>query len=230
MASSRMFASKIITTDRFQSMSRDSQFLYIHFGMSADDDGFLSSPKLLCRMIGCSEKHIRELTENGYLIGFRSGVYVITHWKINNYIKKDRYTETIYKEEKAHLSVAENGAYVYVENIENIENTEKNETLKEESQEKEEKKAYGRRKNVYLTSKEYEHFQKKYPDTCDEEIENLSEKLHRHHYTYPDHYLTLLKWAKEDSSRASPPEKAETARYDFDEIERKAFLNVHKAV
>ena len=35
MASRRMFASKIITTDRFQSMSRDSQFLYIHFAVAA---------------------------------------------------------------------------------------------------------------------------------------------------------------------------------------------------
>jgi hypothetical protein len=36
---------------------------------------------------------------------------VIKHWKIHNYIQKDRYKETKYIEEKATLMLDENGAY-----------------------------------------------------------------------------------------------------------------------
>jgi hypothetical protein len=36
---------------------------------------------------------------------------VIKHWKIHNYIRNDRYKETVYQEEKAQLDVKENGAY-----------------------------------------------------------------------------------------------------------------------
>ena len=36
---------------------------------------------------------------------------VIKHWKIHNYIPKDRYKPTVYTEEKALLEAKENGAY-----------------------------------------------------------------------------------------------------------------------
>ncbi|MGE4465846.1 hypothetical protein, partial [Sphaerochaeta sp.] len=40
-----------------------------------------------------------------------SGVVVIKHWRMHNYIKKDRYKETVYTEEKGQLDIKENGSY-----------------------------------------------------------------------------------------------------------------------
>ena len=114
MASRRMFSHAVITTDKFQSLSRDSQFLYIHLGMHADDDGFLGSPLMLAKMIACGKEELIELEKCGYILSFPSGVCVILHWNRNNYIQKDRYTETVYREEKAHL-VIEDGVYRYCE-------------------------------------------------------------------------------------------------------------------
>jgi len=115
MANRRMFASSVVNTDRFLSMDSNSRCLYFHLGVIADDDGFVASPLMSCRMIGCDKAHLKELEENGYLIFFESGVCAITHWKQNNYLQKDRYTETVYKEEKSHLILSENNIYFYSE-------------------------------------------------------------------------------------------------------------------
>ncbi|MBQ7424635.1 MAG: hypothetical protein IJV21_00015, partial [Lachnospiraceae bacterium] len=42
---------------------------------------------------------------------FESGIVVIRHWRINNYLRCDRYTETKYVNEKCTLQVEETGAY-----------------------------------------------------------------------------------------------------------------------
>ena len=115
MANRRMFAYSVVNTDRFLSMDSNSRCLYFHLGMIADDDGFVGSPLMSCRTIGCGKEHLEELIANGYLHFFESGVCVITHWKQNNYLQKDRYTETVYKEEKSHLMLSENNVYFYSE-------------------------------------------------------------------------------------------------------------------
>jgi hypothetical protein len=46
-----------------------------------------------------------------YILQFESGVIAIKHWRMNNSIRKDRYTETSFKEEKDLLEVKPNGAY-----------------------------------------------------------------------------------------------------------------------
>jgi hypothetical protein len=46
-----------------------------------------------------------------FIIPFENGVVVIKHWRIHNYIRKDTYKETNYKEEKALLEFDENNAY-----------------------------------------------------------------------------------------------------------------------
>ena len=46
-----------------------------------------------------------------FIIPFESGIVVIKHWKIHNYIRADRYKETKYKEEKNQLMLDENKAY-----------------------------------------------------------------------------------------------------------------------
>lgn len=111
MAQKRMFSLKVIDTDSFTDMVVSAQALYFHLGMHGDDDGFVASPKKIARSIGCNDSDMQILAENGFIIPFDSGVVVITDWKINNTIKPDRYSETIYLEEKSLLQAEGNGRY-----------------------------------------------------------------------------------------------------------------------
>jgi len=111
MAERRMFAKTIIDSDAFLDMPATTQLLYFHLSMRADDDGFINKPKTIMRMIGSKDDDINLLIAKKFLIPFESGVVVIKHWKIHNYIRKDTYSETKYKDEKAQLEFDENNAY-----------------------------------------------------------------------------------------------------------------------
>jgi hypothetical protein len=111
MAERRMFALKIIDSDAFLDMPHSTQNLYFHLSMRADDDGFISNPKKIMRMIGATDDDIKLLLAKRFILGFDTGIIVIKHWRLHNCIKKDRYHETIYKEEKDSLYVKKNGAY-----------------------------------------------------------------------------------------------------------------------
>jgi len=106
-----MFAKTIIDSDAFLEMPQSSQNLYFHLAMRADDDGFINNPKSIMRLIGCKDDDANILIAKKFLIPFESGVVVIKHWKIHNYIRKDTYTETKYKDEKSMLELDENYAY-----------------------------------------------------------------------------------------------------------------------
>lgn len=111
MAERRMFAKTIVLSDAFLDMSLGARCLYMTLGMVADDDGFVNNPKSIMRQCGASEDDLKILFAKRFLIPFDSGVVVIKHWRINNYLQKDRYNETKYLEEKAKLIIGENGAY-----------------------------------------------------------------------------------------------------------------------
>ena len=111
MAERRMFTQKIVESDAFTEMPLSAQALYFHLGMVADDDGFVNNPKKVCRSIAASEDDLKILLLKRFLLSFESGIVVLKHWRMNNQIRKDRYTETLYKEEKNSLMLKENGAY-----------------------------------------------------------------------------------------------------------------------
>ena len=111
MAERRMFAKTIIDSDAFLDMPVSAQLLYFHLAMRADDDGFVNKPKSILRMTGCKDDDLNLLFLKKFLIPFESGIVVIKHWKIHNYIRNDRYKETKYKEEKMTLSLDENNSY-----------------------------------------------------------------------------------------------------------------------
>ena len=111
MAERRMFAKTIADSDAFLEMPQTSQNLYFHLSMRADDDGFVNNPKRIQRMVGCSDDDMRILIGKSFIIPFESGIIVIKHWRINNYIQKDRYKPTVYQDEYAQLKIKENGAY-----------------------------------------------------------------------------------------------------------------------
>ena len=106
-----MFAKTIIDSDAFLDMPMSTQALYFHLSMRADDDGFINNPKRIQRMIGAGDDDLKLLIAKSFLITFESGVVVIKHWKIHNYIQSDRYKPTVYTEEKALLSQKHNKAY-----------------------------------------------------------------------------------------------------------------------
>lgn len=123
MAERRMFAKTIIDSDAFLDMPLSTQALYFHLSMRADDDGFVNNPKKIQRMIGASDDDLKLLAAKKFVVLFESGVVVIKHWKIHNYIQKDRYKPTIYKEERSLLSIKENNAYTLSGNPLNLDNS-----------------------------------------------------------------------------------------------------------
>lgn len=115
MAQRRMFSLQVVDTDKFIEMSISARLLYYELGMRADDDGFVSSPKKTVRSVGCSDDDLKLLIAKGYIIPFDSGIIVIRHWKMNNYIQADRYKKTIYQTEAQNLSLNDN---VYISETE----------------------------------------------------------------------------------------------------------------
>ena len=109
MAQRRMFSLKVIDTDNFLDMSPTAQNLYFHLGMRADDDGFVSNPKKIMQICGAPDDDMKVLVIKGFVIPMATnGVCVITHWKVNNLIRPDRYSETDYLEEKSRLRLVKN--------------------------------------------------------------------------------------------------------------------------
>ncbi|CAK1249304.1 hypothetical protein [Fructobacillus fructosus] len=111
MAERRMFSKRVTDTDVFLDMPLSAQALYFHLNMNADDDGFVDKVKKITRSIGCRDDDLKLLIAKQFIFGFDSGVVVISNWYIHNYIRKDRYHETLYTREKQQLSVDENGNY-----------------------------------------------------------------------------------------------------------------------
>lgn len=111
MAEKRMFSKQIIDSDAFLEMPLSTQALYFHLSMRADDDGFLNNAKKVMKIIGANQNDYDLLVAKSFIIQFPDGICVIKHWRINNYLRKDRYTETIYQEEKALLTIKPNGRY-----------------------------------------------------------------------------------------------------------------------
>lgn len=216
MAERRMFAKTIIDSDAFLDMPQSTQLLYFHLSMRADDDGFINNPKSIMRNVGCKEDDIRILSGKKFIIPFESGVVVIKHWKIHNYIQKDRYHETKYKEEKATLGTDENGAYTKcIQDVSKLDTQVRLELGKDrlgleieetpDKPAKPQKHKYGEYKHVLLTSDEYLRL-------CEEwgELEVLrmikifDEGIETKGYKYKNHNLALRKWRDKDKGTHIP--------------------------
>ena len=111
MAERRMFTKRITESDAFLDMPSSTQMLYFHFSMNADDDGFVNNPKKIQKMCGASDDDFKLLIVKSFIILFDSGIIVIKHWKMHNYIQADRYRPTDYVEEKSMLGIKSNKAY-----------------------------------------------------------------------------------------------------------------------
>lgn len=117
MAQKRMFDKTITNSDLFLELPDSSQVLYFHLSMNADDDGFVNNWKSILRMTGTKEDDLKILISKQFVIPFESGVIVIKHWRINNYLRNDRYKGTSFKQELSMLSLNENEEYELNNNI-----------------------------------------------------------------------------------------------------------------
>lgn len=223
IAERRMFAKTIIDSDAFLDMPVTSQLLYFHLSMRADDDGFVNKPKSVMRMVGCKEDDLKLLFVKKFLIPFDSGVVVIKHWKIHNYIRKDAYTETKYKEEKSALELDENSAYrLSVTNplqlrdesvtgastqdsIGKVRSGKDSLNIEEEAPEdappKPKRHKYGAYQNVLLSDEEYEKLRNEFPHDHSERIERLSEYIASTGKSYKNHLATIRSWARKDADK-----------------------------
>lgn len=221
MAERRMFAKTIIDSDAFLDMPLSTQALYFHLSMRADDDGFINNPKKIQRMVGCGDDDLKLLVAKNFIIPFESGVVVIKHWKLHNYIQKDRYRETVYLEEKSMLETKGNKAYTLLDTkcIHDVSNTDTQDRLgkerlgefsivednisasdEPEPPKKPTKHKYGEYNNVLLTDEELEKLKDEYID-WNERIERLSSYVASTGKKYKSHYATIRNWARKDQAQ-----------------------------
>ena len=233
MAERRMFAKTIIDSDAFLDMPLSAQALYFHLAMRADDDGFINNPKKIQRMIGGSDDDLKLLIAKHFIIPFESGIVVIKHWKIHNYIRNDRYKETVYKEEKNALQVKGNGSYTLgIPNgyqmdtqvrlgkdrlgKESIDICDSDESASPKKSSKPAKHKYGEYSNVLLSDTELEKLKTEYSD-YEERIERLSAYIASKGTRYKSHYATIRNWARKEAAERKGVSNGKAAG-DNDEI------------
>lgn len=113
-----MFSIDVVCSDNFIDMPFSSQALYFQLSMQADNEGFVSSPKSVARMMGAKKEDIENLKNNNLIIPFDSGIIVIAHWLINNNLRTNRAKATSFVKEKEALSI-ENNIYILNLNMAN---------------------------------------------------------------------------------------------------------------
>lgn len=220
MAERRMFAKTIVLSDAFLDMPLSTRCLYFTLGMFGDDDGFVNNPKSIMRQVGASIDDLNLLIAKKFILSFDSGVIVIKHWRIHNYIQKDRYKETKYLEEKDQITTDEKGAYTQC-----IQNGYKMDTQVRLGQDKlgqvkvVEVSANGYSTDTDLSTEKFE-LQKGTlgkgvvlltPAQDEELLDKLGFDGYNHYVeklanfiiekgaTVANHYATILKWAREDA-------------------------------
>lgn len=110
MANKRMINAQVICSDAFRSLPISSQGLYMQINAEADDDGVCDKARQVMLLSGATKEDLDALVEKEYLIKIGE-VYVISHWKLHNTIKGDRYKKTIYQKEFNEVFLDENKVY-----------------------------------------------------------------------------------------------------------------------
>lgn len=233
MAERRMFAKTIIDSDAFLDMPTSARLLYYDLSMRADDDGFINSPKKIIRMTGASDDDLKVLIIKKFVIPFENGVVVIKHWLIHNYIRKDTYNETPYKEQKAMLIVDENKSYKLINDTriqsvdesstqdrlgkvsigkDSIDNIPASEGKPSPAFAKASKHKYGEYKNVLLKDEELQKLKDEY-ENWEKLIRYLDEYIEMKGYKAKSHYLCIKKWVVDALKRQNKPKN--TAMEEF---------------
>ena len=96
MAERRMFSNRILNSAKFLQMPTESQLLYFHMILRADDDGVVESYPLV-KMLGIPSDNFKVLIAKGFIRELNEDqVIVITDWLEHNKIRADRKVNSIY--------------------------------------------------------------------------------------------------------------------------------------
>ena len=205
----------------------------------------MGSPKKIQKIVGCSDDDFKVLISKQFIIPFDSGIVVIRHWKIHNYIRGDRYNPTIYKQEQSLLNKDEDGIYslgmtsgipdvnhvvtqmdtqvrlgkdsIGKDSIDNIPPLEKSRGLSKNTKHK-----YGEYKNVLLTDEELEKLKQKY-NNWEELIKYLDEYIEMKGYKAKSHYLAIKKWVID-----AVKEKPKETKKQFQNYNQREYTNLDK--
>ena len=140
-------------------------------------------------MTGTKEDDLKVLITKQYIIPFDSGVIVIKHWRLNNYLQKDRIVPTQYQKELKQLQLDNNNVYtMYTKCIHSIDKN----SIEENSIDK---NIYGEFNNVKLTKEEYHKLDQA---NLLPYIEKLSSYIASKGKKYKSHYATILNWSRKD--------------------------------
>ena len=217
MAERRMFAKTIVLSDAFLDMPLSARCLYFTLGMLADDDGFVNSPKSIMRQAGASTDDLNLLMAKRFILAFDSGIIVIKHWRIHNYIQKDRYKESKYIEEKATLTLDQNGAYTEcIQDVSTLDTQVRlgkdrdrlevgkdsvGEDIEEAAPPKITRHKYGYYNNVLLSDEEMMKLAEEFPTDLKDRIERLSEYIASTGKKYKSHLATIRAWSRKETQR-----------------------------
>lgn len=224
MAERRMFAKTIIDSDAFLDMPMSARLLYYDLSMRADDDGFVNSPKKIMRMIGATQDDLSILALRKFIIPFDNGVVVIKHWYIHNYIRKDTYNETPYKEQKQMLELDENKSYRLIDEnhtvgIQTVDETSTQDRLGKDrlgKDNKDIKHRHGEYEHVLLTDKEHDRLINDYGETDTKAaIKFLDEYIEEKGYKSKSHNLALRRWVFDAVNRDKPKQ---TGQIDWSKV------------
>lgn len=111
MANRRMLSKFVFENDDFLDMPAESQALYAHLVINADDDGFIDHPNAIRRMTGFSVDSLKLLIVKGFLLPFSDSLVVVAHWEMQNHIQPSKKTPTVYTGQKEMLTIDEQGIY-----------------------------------------------------------------------------------------------------------------------
>jgi len=97
MAQRRMFSIALMNSSKFLKMPSETQNLYFHLALRADDDGIVEAFSVM-RVVGASEDNIKLLHNKGFIRVLNEElVTYITDWNEHNCIRADRKVDSIYK-------------------------------------------------------------------------------------------------------------------------------------
>lgn len=86
--SKRCLESKILNSDKFQSLPATTKLLYIYLILEADNYGFLANAQGTMTRIGATYEDLERLIINEYVLQLTKDVYCIKHWFVHN--KEDK--------------------------------------------------------------------------------------------------------------------------------------------
>lgn len=216
MAERRMFAKSIVLSDAFLDMPLSARCLYFTLGMMADDDGFIGNPKSIMRQCGAVDDDMLILLQKRFVLDCGNGVLVIKHWRMNNYLRNDRYKETTYLEEKAKLTIDEKGAYTEIKSVgipsgSQVVYTGKDSIGKVSIGNRESKHKHGQYNNIMLTDEDLEKLKTEIPN-YEQYIEKVSEYCASTGKTYKNYLATIRNWYRRDKEK-NKEDKPSAERY-----------------